>query len=135
MLGAAFSRSGGPEVLRVQELPEPRGPQRDELLVAVAASSVNGTDLGLRAGQVPLAALGRGPFVPGFDLAGTVLTCGPAVTAFSPGDEVVALLGHRGGGQAQRVLLRQSRAALAPAGVPVEQAAGWWGAPVRTRPS
>ena len=80
----------------------------DELLVAVRASSVNGTDLGLRRGELRVATWGRLPFMPGFDLAGAVLAVGPQVTAFAPGDRVMALLGHGGGGAAEQVLLRQS---------------------------
>ena len=89
----------------------------------VHASSVNGTDLGLRRGDLKVATLGRMPFTAGFDLAGTVLACGPAVTAFSPGDRIMALLDHGGGGQAERVVLRQTRAARAPAGCSLSQAA------------
>ena len=70
-----------------------------------------------------VATLGRMPFTLGFDLAGTVLRCGPAVTAFSPGDRVMALLGHGGGGQAERVVIPQGRAARAPAACLLTQAA------------
>lgn len=110
-------------MLRVEDVPAPRAPRGTELLVRVAASSVNGTDLGLRRGAVPVARLRRGPLVLGFDLAGEVLTCGPEVTSFEPGETVCALLGHGGGGQAERVLVPQSRAARVPGSVPVEQAA------------
>ncbi len=123
MLAVRFHAFGGPGVLRAEEVPEPAEPVRDQILVQVHASSVNGTDLGLRRGDLKVATLGRMPFTPGFDLAGTVLRCGPAVTAFSPGDRVMALLGHGGGGQAERVLLRQTRAARAPAGCSLTQAA------------
>lgn len=89
----------------------------------VHASSVNGTDLGLRRGGLRLVTAGRAQFVPGFDLAGEVVSRGPEVTAFAPGDRVVALLGHRGGAQAELVLVRQGRAALAPWTVPAAEAA------------
>ena len=112
MRAVRFARHGDPSVLRVDEVPEPREPTGDELLVRVDASSINGTDLGLRRGDAKLATWWRLPYVPGFDVAGEVLRCGPAVTAFSPGDRVMALLGHGGGGQAERVLLRQGRGRL-----------------------
>ena len=124
MRALRFARTGDASVLRVDDVPVPRPPVRDELLVAVRASSVNGTDLGLRRGELRLATLGRLPFGPGFDVAGEVLACGPQVTAFSPGDRVMALLGHGGGGAAEQVLLRQARAALVPPGLTDEQAAG-----------
>jgi NADPH:quinone reductase-like Zn-dependent oxidoreductase len=118
-----LARTGDPSVLQVDEVPAPRPPVGDELLVGVRASSVNGTDLGLRRGELRVATWGRLPFVPGFDLAGVVLACGPQVTAFAPGDRVMALLGHGGGAAAEQVLLRQSRAARVPAGLTDEQAA------------
>lgn len=123
MRAVGFRRVGGPEVLEVLEVPDPPAPTGDELLVRVAASSVNGTDLGLRRGGLRLLTVGRELFVPGFDLAGEVVAAGPAVTAFGTGDRVVALLGHGGGAQAELVLLRQGRAALAPRDVPATEAA------------
>jgi NADPH:quinone reductase-like Zn-dependent oxidoreductase len=118
-----FHTCGAPDVLRIDRVPDPGDPTGDELLVRVEASSVNGTDLGLRRGDLRIATLGRLPFTPGFDVAGQVLACGPAVTAFAPGDRMIALLGHGGGGQAELVRLRQGRAALAPRTVPAVDAA------------
>jgi len=114
VLAARFRRFGDPSVLEVEDVPEPAAPTGDLVLVQVEASSVNGTDLGLRRGELKVATVGRMPFTPGFDLAGTVLACGPAVTALRPGDRVMALLGHGGGGLTERVLLRQRRAAVVP---------------------
>jgi NADPH:quinone reductase-like Zn-dependent oxidoreductase len=79
--------------------------------------------VGLRRGGLRVATLGRMPFTLGFDLVGEVLACGPAVTAFAPGDRVIALIGHGGGGQAERVRIRQGRAALAPASASEAEAA------------
>ncbi len=119
-----FRAFGGPEVLRVEDVPPPGPPTGDRMLVRVDASSVNGTDLGLRRGDLRIATVGRMPFVPGFDVAGEVLRCGPAVTAFAPGDRIVALIGHGGGGQAEHIVIRQGRAALAPpSSTPAEAAA------------
>lgn len=117
-------RTGDPDVLHVDEVPHPRAPVRDEILVRTAASSVNGTDLGLRRGGMRVATLGRMPFTLGFDLSGTVERCGPDVTAFGPGDPVVALLDHGGGAQADLVTVRQRRAAAAPTSVDLVTAAG-----------
>lgn len=123
MRAVRFAGVGGPEVLEVADVAEPPAPTGDQLLVRVQASSVNGTDLGLRRGGMRIVTLGRRPFVPGFDLAGVVVARGPEVTAFRPGDRVVALLGHGGGAQAELVLVRQSRAALAPRTVSAAEAA------------
>ncbi len=89
MRAVRFHTVGAPQVLRVEQVPDPGAPTGDELLVRVEASSVNGTDLGLRRGDLRIATLGRLPFTPGFDVAGEVLACGPAVTAFAPGDRVL----------------------------------------------
>lgn len=123
MRAVRFHTFGDPSVLRVDDVAEPGEPSGDQILVRVDASSVNGTDLGLRRGDLRIATVGRMPFVPGFDVAGEVLRCGPAVTAFAPGDRVLALLGHGGGGQAQRLLLEQGRAARAPSTVSSAHAA------------
>ncbi|SDQ05195.1 NAD(P)-dependent alcohol dehydrogenase [Quadrisphaera sp. DSM 44207] len=122
MLAARLHSLGDPSGIVVEEVPDPREPVGDELLVQVAASSINGTDLLLRRGEPRIATAGRLPLVLGFDVAGEVLRCGPAVTAFAPGDRVVSLLGHGGGAHAERVLLRQGRAARAPAWVSLEVA-------------
>lgn len=124
MRAVRFHRPGGPEVVQTDDVPEPARPVGDEVLVRTAASSVNGTDLGLRRGGMRVATLGRMPFTLGFDLSGTVERCGPEVTAFGPGDAVVGLLSHGGGGQAELVTVRQSRLALAPTSVDLATAAG-----------
>ena len=123
MQAVRISGAGDPSVLRVAQVPEPGPPTRDRLLVRVAASSVNGTDLGLRRGA-PGAAVFATLVGLGFDVVGEVETVGPEVTAFRPGDRIAALLPHRGGGQAERVLLRQGRAARVPDEVATTDAAG-----------
>lgn len=121
MLAARVHSSGGPEVLRVEDVPWPF-PQGDEVLIRVHASSVNGTDLGLRRGG-PFALAVRRPYTAGLDVAGEVVGLGPRVTAFDLGDRVFSLLGHSGGGAAEYVTVRQSRVALAPASLPLTGAA------------
>jgi NADPH:quinone reductase-like Zn-dependent oxidoreductase len=124
MRAIRFAEFGDPSVLRVDDVAEPAPPRGTQILVRVAASSVNGTDLGMRRGDLKIAAVGRMPFVLGFDVAGEVIGCGPGVTAFAPGDRVTALIGHGGGGQAEEILIDQRRAAAAPASVPITVAAG-----------
>lgn len=118
-----FAAFGDPSVMRVEHRPDPHPPRGSELLVEVEASSVNGTDLGLRRGDLRPATWGRMPFVPGFDVAGRVLAIGPAVTAFAVGDRVAALIPHRGGGLAEQVLVDQGRAAWVPDAVSAPDAA------------
>lgn len=119
----SFAEFGDASVMRVEERRAPGPPRGSEILVAVEACSINGTDLGLRRGDLPPVTWGRMPFVPGFDVAGRVLAVGPAVTAFSLGDRVAALLPHRGGGLAEQVLVGQERAAVVPDEVAAADAA------------
>jgi NADPH:quinone reductase len=122
MKAARIHAFGGPEVLQIDEVAWPF-PVNDEVLIRVQASSVNGTDLHFRAGGLgPLAAT-QLPFTPGFDVAGVVAACGPAVTAYQRGEPVYALLGHRGGGAAEYVCVRQSRVGPAPTRISLVQAA------------
>src|SRR5271168_1236 len=81
---------GGPEVLKFEEYPDPL-PGQGEVLVRVAASSVNPIDYKRRAGLTqdfyPL----KFPGLIGVDLAGTVVKIGPGVEGFSAGDQVFAM--------------------------------------------
>src|ERR1700683_2034110 len=81
---------GGPEVLRYEDYPDPV-PGTGEVLVRVAASSVNPIDYKRRAGLTkdfyPL----RFPGLIGVDLSGTVAKVGPGVDTFTAGDRVFAM--------------------------------------------
>jgi len=81
---------GGPEVLKFEEYPDPvAGP--GEVLVRVAATSVNPIDYKRRAGLTkdfyPL----QFPGLIGVDIAGTVVKIGSGVENFSVGDQVFAM--------------------------------------------
>ena len=124
MRAVRLVRAGRSVVPQVVEVPAPAAPTGSQVLVRVAASSVNGSDLGLLRGGRLFRALSGGRVAPGFDLAGQVVACGPAVTGFSVGDRVMALIGHTGGGMADLVLLPQHRLARAPRTIDLEPAAG-----------
>lgn len=87
---------GAPDVLTVRELPEP-APGPGEISITVAFAGVNYTDVRNRMGD----GLGRVPFVPGVEVAGTVRALGPGVTGLAPGQPVAALT--RGHGYAEVV--------------------------------
>jgi NADPH2:quinone reductase len=77
--------TGGPEVLVLENLPDPT-PGEGQLLVRLHAAGVNPVDVYIRS-----AAQGRNPvlpYVPGMDGAGVVESAGPKVTGFAPGDRV-----------------------------------------------
>lgn len=83
-----LTRKGGPEALRVVELPlEEPGP--GQLRVRVRATGVGATDLTVLKGRYPFAP--KIPFVPGYEIAGVVDAVGAGVSGFSAGQRVAAL--------------------------------------------
>jgi NADPH:quinone reductase len=108
MRAIGLTEFGGPEVLRVIELPDPV-PGTGEVRIRVHAASVSPTDTLLRAGAAPALFEGRpGPYVPGMDAAGVVDAIGPDTdTSLRPGDPVIAIVrayGPRGGAYAELVV-------------------------------
>jgi NADPH:quinone reductase len=95
---------GGPEVLRVDELPIPQ-PGPGEVLIRVHVAGINFVESTVRAGLYPAAAaVGLvPPFVPGSEVAGVIAAVGPGESRWRPGDRVAALVGF-GGGYAQYVV-------------------------------
>lgn len=85
MKALAFGEFGGPDKLRLQEVPEP-GCGPDEVLVRVRACALNHLDLWVRRGlpalKTPL------PFWTGSDIAGDVAEVGAAVEGVAVGDRV-----------------------------------------------
>ncbi len=84
------STTGGPEVLRLVERPDP-APGSGEAVVKVQAANVNPTDLGARGGHGPRA-MPDPPYVLGWDFAGEVVAVGDEATDVSPGDRVVGMI-------------------------------------------
>ncbi len=83
-----LTRKGGPEVLQVVDLPlEEPGP--GHLRVRVLAAGVGATDVIMLAGNYPFAP--KIPFVPGYEVAGTVDAIGEGVIGFELGQRVAAL--------------------------------------------
>lgn len=97
MKAAYLETTGAPEVLHYGDLPDPV-PKTGEVLVRVAATSLNPIDTYIRAGMVAMAL--PKPFITGCDLAGTVTAVGPGVKRFGVGDRVwgsnQGLLGRQG---------------------------------------
>lgn len=75
---------GGPDVLKVEDLPTPK-PGADQVLVKLAAIGVNPVETYQRSGSNPALKL---PWTPGMDAAGTIETAGPGVSHLQPGDRV-----------------------------------------------
>ena len=104
-----------------EERPDPV-PGDTELLVAVRAAGLNSADLTQRAGFYP-APPGWPPDIPGMELAGEVVSVGRSVTAFAPGDRVMALVG--GGAQATMAFVDESHALAVPDSLPWPEAGGF----------
>jgi NADPH:quinone reductase-like Zn-dependent oxidoreductase len=81
---------GGPEVLKFEEYPDPV-PGPGEVLVRVAAASVNPIDYKRRAGLTKDFYPIHFPGLIGVDMAGTVVKVGPGVEAFTVGNQVFAM--------------------------------------------
>src|SRR5580704_8992449 len=81
---------GGPEVLKFEDYPDPV-PGPGEVLIRVAAASVNPIDYKRRAGLTKDFYPMQFPSLIGVDIAGTVVTIGKGVEGFSSGDQVFAM--------------------------------------------
>jgi NADPH:quinone reductase-like Zn-dependent oxidoreductase len=79
----------GPDGLRAADVPEPTVGPRD-VLVRVAAASINPLDRMVRDGEFKQLLRYRPPFTLGHDVAGTVERIGREVTRFAVGDEVIS---------------------------------------------
>ena len=81
---------GGPEVLRLEEVPRPE-PLPTEVLVRVHAAGVNPVDAKTRQGAGMADVVGDPPLIVGWDVSGVVEEVGFGVTRLQPGDEVVGM--------------------------------------------
>lgn len=89
---------GGSEVLNLREIQPPEIGD-DQVLIKVAATSVNFADVQTRRGLYHAA--GKPPLIPGLDAAGTIVEIGSKVTRFKPGQRVIAF--PKGGSYAEYV--------------------------------
>jgi NADPH:quinone reductase-like Zn-dependent oxidoreductase len=115
-----ITRHGGPEVLEVEERPDPAvGP--GEVGVAVRAAGINFADIMARSGMYPDAP--SPPCVVGYEVAGEVESLGDGVDSLAVGDRVVAAT--RFGGYAERVTVPAGQAFPLPDDVSFEQGAAF----------
>lgn len=111
MLAVAIEMPGGPDMLVPKTIPVPAcGP--NDILIRVAAAGVNGPDLAQRRGHYAPPP-GASP-LPGLEVAGQIVGCGPEVTGWSLGDPVMALC--NGGGYAEYVAVPAGQALPVPKG-------------------
>jgi NADPH:quinone reductase-like Zn-dependent oxidoreductase len=110
---------GGPEVLRLEEVPAPE-PGANEILVHVRAASVNPADWKIREGLLGESPL---PSIMGIDFSGTVEAVGSGVTEFHVGEEVLGEVADESGSYAQYAIAPVSQVAHKPDALDHRQAA------------
>jgi NADPH:quinone reductase-like Zn-dependent oxidoreductase len=119
MKAVVVHQYGGPEVLKFEDYPDPV-PGPGQVLVRVAAASVNPIDYKRRAGLTkdfyPL----KFPGLIGVDMAGTVVKIGPGVEGFSVGDQVFAMADNT---YAELCVVNAALLAKIPKGLDLIQAA------------
>jgi NADPH:quinone reductase len=87
MKAAIVTRYGGPEVLEVRDVPVPQ-PGAGQVLIQVAYAGVNYVDLTARQGTYQARPV---PFIPGYEVAGTIQALGEGVEGLRVGQSVAAL--------------------------------------------
>ncbi len=120
MRAVVLTEHGGPEVLQVQERPDP-AVGSGEVRIAVKASGINFADTMARVGLYPEAP--KPPCVLGYEVAGEVESVGAGVEAVKVGDRVMA--GTRFGGQASMVTVPEDQAIPLPESFSYEQGAAF----------
>lgn len=118
---ALLSRAcGGPESLRVEEVPVPE-PGAGEVRIAVRACALNYPDLLMIEDRYQFRP--QRPFAPGIEVAGVVDALGPGVTGLSRGMPVMASMSH--GGLAEAAIAQAAKCMPIPEGMPFDEAAAF----------
>ncbi len=118
MKAVVFDGKGGPEVVSLRDVPDP-SPQRGEVLVRVRTAALNRADLLQRRGLYPPPP-GFREDVPGLELAGEVARVGEGVSAWKPGDRVMAIAS--GEAQAEYAIAHERMLLRVPDGISLEDA-------------
>src|SRR5678816_2781874 len=126
MRAVALDKFGGPEALKIQDLPIP-AIEAQEVLIRVEAAGVGAWDPFEREGRFVeiMGVEPEFPYVLGTDGAGTIAAVGKDVSRFKEGDRVYAaqLANPKGGFYAQYAAIKSDNVSLIPGHMSVEQAA------------
>jgi NADPH:quinone reductase len=113
---------GGPEVLKLDEVPTPK-PQNGQVLVRIHAAGVNPYDTYMRNGAYAIKP--QLPYTPGSDAAGTIESVGAGVGKFKTGDRVYTAQTVTGA-YAEYALALEDQVHRLPKVISYEQGAGVW---------
>jgi NADPH:quinone reductase len=117
MKAAVYYETGGPEVLRYEEVPEPQL-RKGGVLIDVAAIAIQGGDTLNRTGGL----MASTPHIVGYQASGIVREVGDGVSSFVPGQPVVATMGF--GSHAEVISVPAGSVWAIPEGLSLEEAAG-----------
>ena len=112
---------GGPEVLKLEDVPRPE-PKANEALVRVIASGVNPVDALIVSGKYAKEFGTHVPLTPGYDVAGVVEQTGAKITKFKVGDPIYGFV-LWGGGFAEYAVATEGEAAIKPKSLSYSEAA------------
>ncbi len=130
MKAIILKENGGPENLKVAEIPVPEI-KSNEVLVRVKAISINPVDAAVRQNSHALQRIihpekNEDTFILGWDISGTVEEAGSDVKTMKTGDDVFGLVNFSGNGKAyaEHIAARADHLALKPGNISHEEAAG-----------
>ena len=115
-----ITKSGGPEVLQLQETPIPK-PEKNQVLIKVIAAGVNRSDIVTRKNIDTYGKGSTSTIIPGLEVSGEITEVGAEVKDRKIGDKVCALIAS--GGYAEYVAVKSSHCLSIPDGLSLEEAA------------
>ena len=115
-----ITKSGGPEVLELIEIPKPKL-EKNQVLIKVKAAGVNRSDIITRKNTDTYGKISDKPLIPGLEVSGVITEIGVHVTDKKIGDKVCALISS--GGYAEYVAVESSHCLAIPEGISLTDAA------------
>lgn len=126
MKAVQYQSFGGPEVLEVVDVPDPKM-FADLVLVRIEAAGLNPADLVFQSGAADPLVDSLFPVTPGWDVSGVIERTGAATAGFRPGDEVIGFVRGQAmhyGTYAEKISAEPSRLVRKPRNLTWAQAAG-----------
>ena len=120
MRAVVLRAHGGPEVLTIEDVDQPR-PGPDDVLVAIRATALNRADILQRMGGYPDPRRGLSLEIPGLEFSGVVRAVGERVTMWKVGDRVMAI--ESGGAYAEFICTHERQLMAVPSTVSLADAA------------